>query len=166
MVTSSPLVVYGQFQADEVAVGLNHTLARVGDALYGWGNDYSGQVNGTFSEVLRPTRIDIDGDPPPAKRLVVGSGASGVIGEDGSLTMWGSGFRGDGSDTRGYEPDKVPVGSVIDVSIGQGIAATQTICVIDASRAVLCWGADTHGQLGNGDPLAEVKTPEAIRFEE
>jgi alpha-tubulin suppressor-like RCC1 family protein len=155
--TSSPLIVPGMNHADEVSSGSNHTLARIGTTTYGWGHDYSGQVNASFGNVETPVRINIEGIPPAARRVVAGANVSSVIGTDGMLAMWGQPFRTDGM---------LDVGELIDVSLGAGAIDDQTSCVINVNHELRCWGADTYGQAGDGDPVAEVRTPTVIAFKD
>jgi alpha-tubulin suppressor-like RCC1 family protein len=164
--TKTPLVVPGMNDTDELSLGSNHTLARKGSVTYGWGHDYSGQVNATFSYVTTPVQVDIDDNPPAAKRVVAGTNISGVVGTDDTLTVWGSAFHGDGEGSTGYAPAEINVGKVLDVSFGKNFGDGQTVCVIKANHELACWGSDTYGQVGNGDPVAEVRTPAAIAFQD
>jgi alpha-tubulin suppressor-like RCC1 family protein len=155
--TSSPQIVPGMNDTDEVSAAYNHTLARKGTYTYGWGHDYAGQVNASYSYVETPIRVDIEGKPPAAKRVIAGSNVSAVIGTDDLLTIWGVPFSVDG---------ELEIGELIDASFGAGAIDNQTTCVIDVNHELSCWGADTYGQAGNGDPVAEVRTPTAITFED
>lgn len=164
--TKTPLIVPGMNNTDELSLGNNHTLARKGTRTYGWGHDYNGEVNGTFSNVETPVLVDIEGNPPAAKRVTAGTNVSSVVGADDVVTIWGTGFHGDGSGVTGNAPALLNLGKVIDVSFGKGYGNGQTICVIKADHELNCWGSDTYGQVGNGDPVAEVRTPAAIKFQE
>lgn len=164
--TKKPLVVPGMNDTDEVSLGNNHTLARKGTVTYGWGHDYSGEVNATFSNVETPVQVDIDDQPPAAKRVVAGTNISSVIGTDDALTVWGSTFHGDGEGRTGYTPAKINVGKVLAVSFGKHYGDGQTVCVIKANHEVNCWGSDTYGQVGDGDPVQEVRVPAVIAFED
>lgn len=163
---TSPQKVHGNRNVDDISVGVNHSLALLGTKVLGWGSDYSGQINGMFTAVETPTVVAMQDQPPPAKRVLAGWDISAVVGLDDTLTVWGLGFRGDGESSSGYSPAQVDVGTIIDVAIGSGVSEQQTICVITTARQVLCWGADTYGQVGNGDPVAETRTPQILEFEE
>jgi alpha-tubulin suppressor-like RCC1 family protein len=160
--TSSPLVVPGMNDTDEVSAGASHTCARRGTQTSCWGHDYAGEVNGTFSNVNTPVVVNIDGNPPAAKRVIVGDQVSSVIGTDDTITVWGSMFHGDGNGVTGYTPAKLNVGKVLDLSLGK----QTTVCAIKANHELDCWGTDTNGQVGNGDPVADVKTPAVIQFKD
>jgi alpha-tubulin suppressor-like RCC1 family protein len=160
--TTKPVHVTGLGGYDEVAAGGQHTCGRIGTATYCWGNDYTGQVHGSFGPVTTPIEVDIDGTPPPAQHVVVGSAASAAIGSDDEVDVWGLMFHGDGEGETGYAPAKLSIGPVLDLSLGMD----STNCAIKTNHQLVCWGGDGYGQAGDGDPVADVKTPAAIAFEE
>jgi alpha-tubulin suppressor-like RCC1 family protein len=147
---------------DEVSAGSAHTCARRGTTTMCWGHDYAGEVNATFSNVDTPVTVNINGDPPPAKHVVVGYDVSSVIGTDDIVTVWGSMFHGDGQGDTGYAPAKLGLGKVLEIDPGK----YSTVCAIKADRQLVCWGLDTYGQVGNGDPVADVETPAAVEFKD
>lgn len=161
--TTTPLAVPGGDNTDEVAAGGVHTCARRrGDMTYCWGSDYSGAVNATFSAVATPVQVNIDGNPPAAKSVAVGLNVSGVIGKDDLVTVWGSMFHGDGESKTGYAPAKLAVGKVAAIELGKD----STVCAITATHELKCWGGDAHGEVGNGDPVSDVKLPALVQFSE
>jgi alpha-tubulin suppressor-like RCC1 family protein len=164
--TSTPLEVPGLNDSDEVAAGISHSCARRGTTVRCWGHDYAGEVNATFSNVETPVEVDIDDNPPPAKHVTLGADISAVIGTDDVLTVWGATFHGDGQGSTGYTPQKIEVGPVAFASFGQNFNDEHTVCVIKANRELRCWGGDSYGQVGNGDPVAEVREPAVVTFED
>jgi alpha-tubulin suppressor-like RCC1 family protein len=162
--TNVPLIVPGMNDTDEVSAGGNHTCGRRGTQISCWGYDYSGAVNATFSNVETPVNVNINGNPPASKSVVIGNGMSSSIGTDDVVTVWGALFHGDGQGSTGYDPAKLGIGKVLGISLGKGANAQSTICALKADHSVACWGSDTYGQVGNGDPVADTKSPAILKF--
>jgi alpha-tubulin suppressor-like RCC1 family protein len=79
--------------------------------------------------------------------VAVGAGFGCALDEDGAVSCWGNGDRGQlGRDVVGdHPPTVVPVPSSVQVVAGRGHA-----CSLDGDGAVWCWGDDGAGQLGDG----------------
>ena len=82
--------------------------------------------------------------------IAVGSSHSCALLDDGGVACWGDnnyGQLGDGSSSQ-FSLTPVEVSGISDaVYIGAGYGSS---CAVLAGGSVRCWGANGHGQLGNG----------------
>jgi len=143
-----------------------------------WGQNTSGQLgNGTDSYSGAP--VAVVGLSGPATDVAVGvtlelraADWSTVDGytcarlETGAIECWGSnltGELGDGTTVSRFAPAVVPglQGPVQQVAAGRFGNGHASVCAIDASSQVRCWGSNTHGELGDGSPTASTRSPGA-----
>lgn len=141
-----------------IASGDEFTCAVVqGGDVYCAGNGASGVLgNGSTGVSLAPVQVDLQGKKATAI-AAIDIHACALL-TDGTVSCWGDdsyGQLGAGQTT----PD---AGSATPVAV-QGLpGAASAICVGDSfscaivgndeNAAVWCWGDNTYGQLGNGDP--------------
>jgi alpha-tubulin suppressor-like RCC1 family protein len=92
---------------------------------------------------------DVIGPNSPALaqvRLAAGEGRGCAIAEDSRAYCWGG---PNPSLAASYSPLPVPVSGTSGLRhISVGFA--ETTCALTDTHAALCWGANSHGQLGNG----------------
>jgi alpha-tubulin suppressor-like RCC1 family protein len=130
-------------KAIAVSVGVEAACAiAVGGAVACWGSQF-GTTLPSFVPVWVP------GLTSGVTSVSVGAGSSCAITATGAVVCWG----GNGSDQLGNTspaPTTMPVqvpglaSGVTSVSMGQASA-----CAVMAAGAVVCWGANDLGQLGN-----------------
>lgn len=101
--------------------------------------------------------------PWMAGMVQVSGGATHLCGRraDGAVLCWGgntSGQIGDGSEAGGERRDPVPVVGLTDaVDVSAGDAHT---CALRAGGALVCWGTNFNGELGDGTTtLRRTPTP-------
>jgi alpha-tubulin suppressor-like RCC1 family protein len=161
--SATPVAVSGISNAVGVAVGSQHTCAvLVTGQVRCWGRGDVGQLGngrtGSTGNSLVPVVVSGLTD---AVAVAAGGDATCALRVNGALRCWGvneSGQLGDGTTTT---PQSRPVDVV---GISDALAVTQSGqegCVLTATGAVRCWGANKSGQLGNGstDPSS---TPVAV----
>ncbi|WP_454083540.1 RCC1 domain-containing protein [Georgenia sp. Marseille-Q6866] len=142
-----------------VATGDRHTCALTDDGgVQCWGSNETGELGtgvtgyGTGS----PVPVDVVGLGAGVAAVSSGHGFTCVVTVDGGAQCWGSNSRGqlgDGADVEILANPSSPVpGDVIgldrrvaDISTGQAHT-----CALTDVGAVLCWGANSDGQLGDG----------------
>jgi alpha-tubulin suppressor-like RCC1 family protein len=98
----------------------------------------------------------------PACRAATGSVAAGAfhscaIREGGRVHCWGmreGGRLGDGMSAASYALTPVPVRGLIDAAAVD--AGHDHTCAVRATGAVVCWGNNAFGQLGNGTTLSST----------
>lgn len=133
-----------------------HTCAiTVDGAAYCWGGNSSGQLGiGSVRDQVHPERV---ANLAGARAVSAGQESSCALGAQGEVWCWGknsSGQVGDG--TRKERRRPVQVGTlgagVTAVSVGEAHA-----CAITASGALRCWGANNHGQVGDGSATRRTR---------
>jgi alpha-tubulin suppressor-like RCC1 family protein len=145
-----------------VAAGRYFTCALSGDGLVRcWGLDDvgelgNGRIQGSLTPVVIPGLVDV-----ASIAASVTSGNACAVTKAGALYCWGSNYQGQ-LGTGQYQVTKtatpVPVqglySGVRSVAIGNSSA-----CAVTLAGAVLCWGDNSHGQLGTGDLTVGVDSP-------
>lgn len=126
-----------------VAAGRAHTLAVVGDDVWGWGDNNFGQVgDGTTTRRNRPVKL-----PGLSGTAAIAAGTihSLALNVGGTVLAWGynsTGQLGDGSTAQRNSPVELPDLQVIAISGG----GTRSMA-IGSDGTVRAWGS---GPLGNG----------------
>ena len=133
-----------------VTAGSDHTCGLTGGgATQCWGWNASGQLgNGTTTNQWTPvTVIGLAGGGPT---VAGGEYHSCAVTSTGAAQCWGrntNGQLGDGTTTSRLMPAPVS-------GLGSGVAAVVTgaahSCALTSAGAVLCWGDNFTGQLGDG----------------
>jgi alpha-tubulin suppressor-like RCC1 family protein len=143
----------GVAKVTSAVVGANHTCALTdqGD-VYCWGYNGEGEVGGLATDYDTPQRVrNAQGQPihgfthlASSDRNICGTLASGAV-------CWGANDNGEtgngrtGSDGKPYAVLHLPSTPLTSISAG-----AQTMCAVDATSAVWCWGASPNGEVGDG----------------
>jgi alpha-tubulin suppressor-like RCC1 family protein len=147
------------FALGGVSAGGNHTCGvTAAGAAYCWGLNSSGQLgDGTTTQRTRPTPV-----AGGLSFVEVSAGANHTCGitARGEAYCWGlntNGQLGDGTTAQRMSPVLVAGGLTFAFldwpyygTLGAGGNHT---CGLTVNRALYCWGANDHGQLGNGTRL-------------
>ncbi|MEI6742122.1 MAG: Ig-like domain-containing protein [bacterium] len=109
-----------------------------------WGNLGNGNTNTSY------TPVDVSGLNATAVKVVTTQYSSCVLTSVGGVKCWGYGgwgLVGDGTGSSRYTPVDVSgmTSGVIAIAAGG-----QHVCAIRNTGALLCWGWNGHGQLGDG----------------
>ncbi|UQA59451.1 RCC1 domain-containing protein [Polyangium aurulentum] len=145
----------------QVAAGGQHTCALKGGEIFCWGNGYQGQL-GIENEYDWEEAPSVASNVPNAIFVAAGAeGTAAISGDGGNVYMWSSGLAlGDGTDNTSYVPVKLALGDVVEVATGRFHT-----CALTKKGQVLCWGGNTHGQVGNGDASdAPLLTPTPVAW--
>ncbi len=146
----------------EVALGTLHTCARTASgSVFCWGDDSAGQLgdDATLLDQTLPVQVSGIGS---AVEIVAGEMHSCARLATGEVRCWGqggSGRLGNGSTVDAPVPVVVSGGVTDFVDLHAGSRHT---CGVRATGAVMCWGADGTGQLGDGVTLMDRPTPTAV----
>ncbi len=143
------ITVLGSTVAD-AASHFKHTCARKSDGtLWCWGFNQYGQIgDGTALQRLAPVQVSSLG--AAATQVVAGFYHTCALKTDGTLWCWGRnhvGQLGDGTTVDNYLPVHV---SSLGNSVIQIAAGADHVCARKTDGTLWCWGANLHGQLGNG----------------
>lgn len=157
----SPARVPADAAISVVAPGENHSCAIDGNQrVQCWGSNDRGQLGrGSAASAPAAGLVNL---PARATTLAAGSNHVCSIVQDRSLWCWGDSAEsqlGFGAhDTFFAEPAQVGVDrDWISVSAGQGHT-----CGIRSSGRLFCWGRNTTGHLGIGDPAPNFGAPEHV----
>ena len=149
---------------DFVTAGLKHTcMIHRTEGPKCWGANEEGQLGiGAHDGLPHPDPLNVIGLPGTGTVLSLSAGSAHTCAAmpDGTAMCWGRNSDGQlGRDTtpslRGPTPGAViglPPGSPVE-SVSAGAFHT---CAILASGAVMCWGSNYFGQLGN--PVAGISS--------
>nr|MBK7064109.1 hypothetical protein [Deltaproteobacteria bacterium] len=151
----TPVAVPGLPEAVAITAGGSHTCALSGEgAVWCWGANNGGQLgDGSVDPRNAPIAVgDADGGDPLRNVVQVTAGFEHTCARlrDGTARCWGTGRDGqlgdgrvDGDSTRA----SVVPGLTDIVEIAAGGSHT---CARQSGGAVLCWGANIAGELGDG----------------
>jgi alpha-tubulin suppressor-like RCC1 family protein len=155
--------VVGLADATAVAAGASFTCAlRISGELACWGYNGSGQLgDGTTERRLTPTPVPAI----TAATVTASHGHAFALDRRGAVWAWGdnsAGQLGDGSTASRSEPGVVTgldgtSDAAIDVEAGGSHG-----CAVTSSRAIVCWGANLFGQLGDGTREARLAPVEVM----
>jgi alpha-tubulin suppressor-like RCC1 family protein len=142
-------------------------------SVWTWGGNDFGQLgDGTLASRSTPERVTglplyiagISAGGGFAARLGAGgSSATGgfatVLGTDGTVWAWGD----DSAGQLGNAPSSTPVTRPVNtIGVGSGITQLSAghfhVLALKSNGAVVAWGGNAHGQLGNGS-TAQVTGP-------
>jgi alpha-tubulin suppressor-like RCC1 family protein len=164
----APVVVPIVLQATAVAAGDRHTCAidRPDGVIYCFGANDHGQLGEPRSSGL-PAQVGSFG---VVRAIVSGGAFSCAITADDAVFCWGDhrwGQLGTGGDVLRPTPVRVP-GVVAATAVSAGGAHTCAVApelAGGATPGIWCWGANEHGQLGDGstvDRPARVATTKQL----
>ncbi|MFZ1410102.1 MAG: hypothetical protein WAS07_01425 [Micropruina sp.] len=114
-----------------------------------WGDNTHGQI-GDGTTTIRLTPRAVTGLASGVQAVTTGAEHTCAVTAAGEVTCWGknnSGQLGDDSE----EDQTSPVAVVgLDSGVRSVAAGTEHTCAVTSGGAVLCWGDNTNGQLGDG----------------
>jgi alpha-tubulin suppressor-like RCC1 family protein len=139
-----------------IGLGDHHACASTASgAAVCWGYNNDGQLgNGSATNSAVP--VAVVGLSSGVSRVVVGGYHSCVLTSARGAKCWGdnnSGQVGDKSATPSSVPVDVPglTSGLLDLSAGQ-----YHTCAITGAGAGMCWGTNTHGEIGDGGPISSA----------
>jgi alpha-tubulin suppressor-like RCC1 family protein len=148
----SPIGVVGLSSSSilSISAGGGHTCTVTSrGSVKCWGLNTSGQLgDGTRKTSATPTQVS--NLPPGILAVAAGGQHTCAITPSGGVSCWGrnsSGQLGNGTTKNSSVPVQVSGLASGVVEIAAGGAHT---CAVTAEGGVLCWGAGSFGQLGNG----------------
>jgi hypothetical protein len=144
-------------------------MRTLGGDVYCWGYNAYGQLGQGNTEFANLVPSRVVGLPSVAKVVSTKWHVCAISGTR-ELYCWGynnNGQIGDGTHTDRPTPVPVslgapagPIGDALDVALG-----FESTCAVRFDGAVLCWGDNDHGQLGDGTHTTR-DTPALVNYEE
>ena len=137
-------------------LGKYHTCAVMNNgSISCWGANLYGQLGIGSNVSSPPTLVDI-GLNNTAVAITAGKSHTCIIDDNASVLCWGynnHGQLGDGTTTTRQSPVSVNLGvnrSAVAISAGESHT-----CAVTDDEAIMCWGYNNHGQLGDGTFLSK-----------
>lgn len=157
--SARPVDVSKLKDAEQVTVGREHSCAvRQGGKISCWGGNVFGGLGGKgHKDRSRPKSVrGLDGD---AVGVSAGAHHTCALMEKGGVMCWGDnnfGQVGSGSE----EPIQLGAVSVVGIADAVGLASGwDHSCALLKGGAVVCWGDNAYGQLGNGSSGGNSRVP-------
>jgi alpha-tubulin suppressor-like RCC1 family protein len=138
-------------KAVSISLGRRNTcVVTVSGGVLCWGeNEYAQDGDGTTT--LRTIPVSVNGLAEKVRVVSIRLIHTCVLTESGSVECWGSNYRGalgiGGTD--GVEPSPMQV-TGLPPEVSAISAGDFSTCVLTATHAALCWGANNFGELGDG----------------
>ncbi|MFO0748410.1 MAG: hypothetical protein U1F43_22510 [Myxococcota bacterium] len=169
-------------RAIDICVGSETPYNKFGNAylvtehgsLYAWGDSAEYLGTGGASARTRPNLITTG---LVAAQVVCNKSHVCLLGANGEVRCWGMNSHGElgiGSRQQWGQSAQFPVSDVPKVQLSspavQVVAGKEFNCAVLRNAEIVCWGANTHGQLGTdstedfGDEPDEL-VPAMVRFE-
>lgn len=146
-----------------IAAGSNHTCALMSSgAVKCWGQNNSGQVLGDGYYYMSP--LDVTGLSSGVAAIAAGADHTCAVTTAGAVKCWGYnlfGQLGDGTATdRRYPVDVSGISSgVTAVSAG-----TKNTCARTSAGAVMCWGGNDYGVVGDDTTTQRLVPVDVVGF--
>lgn len=145
-----PVAVSGLAGVSAIAAGIGHTCALTsGGSVKCWGLNQLGQL-GDGTTLSRPMPVDVAGLNAGVVAIAAGAFTTCAGTSGGGLKCWGDntyGQVGDGTTAHRSAPTSVIGVSSLVTAIAMGDTHN---CAVFTSGAVVCWGRNQYGQLGDG----------------
>ena len=150
--SSVPVMVKGIDDATAISTGLAHSCAlHQNGTISCWGHKGSGQLgNGTGDNVAEYSSVPVKVQGiDDATAITLGQLHSCALHQTGSISCWGTNYRGALGDGTG-DDSSVPV-KVQGIDDATAISAGgEHSCALHNDGNISCWGNNPLGQLGNG----------------
>ena len=149
-----------------IAAGGFHTCALIDSGnVKCWGLNDSGQLGNGATE-NQNTPVDVAGLSSGVAAIAAGNYHTCVLTASGGVLCWGWNFYGqlgDGTTNDRLSPVNVAglIGGV--AMIGAGDYHT---CALTTGGGILCWGSNSHGQLGDGTNVERLTPVDVVGFGE
>lgn len=138
-------------------VGLAHSCYIIDGAALCWGEGSFGQLGDGLGE-LSYEPVAVQGLDDSVTSIEAGYSHSCAV-QNGGAFCWGEntdGQLGDSTNTDSLTPVAV---TGLAAGVSEVSAGGSTSCALLANGSVVCWGANTTGQLGDGTMVASSNVP-------
>lgn len=154
-------VVPGLAGVDEVVAGVAVSCARIGDHSRCWGEGTYGEVGwGDRTGSLAPATVGypdlLRGVSTIATGLDFGCAARAAT---STIKCWG---RSVANVSTGYAHHSLAVDGPAVPATVQLAAGSNLVCALTGEGSIQCWGANHHGQLGNGTTNPSPTVPVSV----
>jgi alpha-tubulin suppressor-like RCC1 family protein len=159
-----------------IAGGLQHACAVVSGVVNCWGEDQNGELGDGKQNNTSTTPIAVNVANKTITQVTAGYSHTCALASDGTVYCWGQndwGQCGTGLGDAGFSNADVLAPTQVQGLTGPALeveAGTNHTCALIKGGSVMCWGADSNGQLGQGLIDAAVDnnahpTPVTVQFQ-
>ena len=167
--SSVPVEVDGITDITAITASGGHSCALHQDgAITCWGNNWNGQLGNGATSYFSSVPVEVDGITD-ATAITAGWGHSCALHQTDAVSCWGANSTGQlGNGQSGEDADSsVPV-RVTGITDATAITASGNefisySCALHQTGAVSCWGANSTGQLGNGQSGEDADSSVPVR---
>ena len=158
--SSIPIAVPGLSEATQITAGARHTCALLADAsVQCWGSNDDGQLgDGTDTERGTPAPVSGLSD---VTAIAAGYYHTCALGADGSVSCWGNTYWGAVGVTGALSRFNDALTPVVVEGLPTATALSAGAhysSAVGLDGSAWCWGADGHGQCGDGEALGSPYT--------
>ncbi|WP_425605035.1 InlB B-repeat-containing protein [Bombiscardovia apis] len=147
----------GAFQFTSVSAGSSHSIATGDNGLaYAWGSNQYGQIGSVFITVGDRSQVPVEVQLPvglsKSKQATASANWSIGIGDNGRIITWGYNGQnqlGNGNTVNQSLPAEAQLPASLTFTSVKP-KANSTIAIANTGQ-IYAWGANTAGQLGNGN---------------
>ena len=144
-----------------ITAGNDHTCAlTIVGGVKCWGYNGKGQVGDGAPTTTRPTPVDVSGLASGVLAISAGHDHTCAVTSSGAVKCWGDnsyGQLGDGTTSQRATPTAViGLGSAAVAVAAGGYWEDAHTCVLTSQGAVMCWGSNANGQLGDGSTTSSL----------
>jgi alpha-tubulin suppressor-like RCC1 family protein len=141
-----------------IGTGESHTCALdTAGGVWCWGDNDTHELGPGTAASLVPLKVDVMSSDTPkvplkAKNLSVGGKHTCALVEGGNVYCWGENSNAQcGQDPATNDDVQVPTMVAGLEGVTYPAAGDEFSCALKDDKSVVCWGANTNGELGNGD---------------
>jgi alpha-tubulin suppressor-like RCC1 family protein len=132
-----------------IAAGDTHTCALTSaGAVLCWGENSAGQV-GDSTTTQRATPTPVNGLSSGVTAIAAGGAHSCAVAAGGALKCWGYNYYGQLGDTTKVDRLTPVAVSTLSTGVTAVSAGLYFTCALKTGGAMVCWGRNDYGQLGN-----------------
>lgn len=155
----------GLSAVSRVTAGATHACALRGGEIHCWGKNERGQLGlGSFADQPLPARVILPKDVL-AVDVAAGTNDTCAIASNGDVYCWGANESSQlGTEAGVDQPTPRRVEGIAEEVVALGVME-RSVCALQRSGAVTCWGDNLLGQLGRGARDVELHAPSPVSFQ-
>ena len=168
--SSVPVGVDGITDITAIAARGGHSCAlHQTGTITCWGNNWNGQLGNGATSYFSSVPVEVVDGITDATALTAGWGHSCALHQTGAVSCWGLNSNGQlGNGQSGEDTDSsvpVRVNGITDATAltAGGDELNSHSCALHQTGAVSCWGANSNGQLGNGQSGEDTDSSVPVR---
>jgi Regulator of chromosome condensation (RCC1) repeat/Stigma-specific protein, Stig1 len=170
-----PVQVPGLTGVTTIGTGVEHACARASNGVFCWGKNATNQLGAAATETEVPTPVPVISTAGMGDVVQIAGSvdASCALTSGGDVYCWGLGIYGfmadgmihaekcaNGGDACTSGPVKATsLSGVVEIALGYNFGIARL-----ATGALVSWGADNYGQLGNGTMNAATNQAIPVHF--